>query len=70
MDIQVGFKFKLYYGENNINNRPFNEIRAIVDDLLYVIYSESNSGKSGYEIMYIDSFNFKNKDGNIIPITE
>lgn len=67
---KVGFKFQTFYGENNINNRPFNEIRAVVDDILYVVYSETKGGKSGYDIMYKDSFDWKMKDGCIIPIQE
>lgn len=34
-DIKVGTKLKIFYSEDNINNRAF-EIRAIVDDYMYV----------------------------------
>jgi hypothetical protein len=38
MEIKKGVKFKKFYNENNINNIPYCEIRAVVDNAVIVLF--------------------------------
>ena len=67
---EIGLAFELYYGEDNVNNNPFNEIRAIVDDLVLVLYSKTKGGRAGYNLMYIDAFNMRVEDENVIVLNK
>ena len=68
MKPKKGLKFKTFFNEENINNRPYNEVRAIVDDSVIVIYSETQKGKSYYQMIGIGQFEFYAKKGIYIPI--
>lgn len=66
--LNVGFQFKQWHGPGNINNKPFLEIRAIVDNDVIVLYGETIKGRPFYEMIYISQFNRYWKDGIYKPI--
>jgi len=68
MKLKIGLRFKTFFNENNINNRPFNEVRAIVDNSIIVLLSETKKGEPYYQMIDIFQFKMYVKEGVYIPL--
>lgn len=53
---EIGSKWKLFYNENNINNRECIEIRGVVDDYFIYRYTVNRDGEQyfGYEMKFLE----------------
>jgi hypothetical protein len=60
IELKIGNKFSLDFGGGNINNIPYLEIRAIVDDEVIVLLCKKNF-KVWYKVIYKEEFDFYNK---------
>ena len=56
MEIKKGVKFKQFYNENNINNIPYCEIRAVVDNAVVVLFCKK---KENHFYKMIDKTQFE-----------
>lgn len=73
MELKVGLKFKKYYGECNINNIAYCEVRGIVDDYIIVLWCKKKATKiSKKKEFYLSidklDFDFNVKEGVYLPL--
>lgn len=68
MELKVGLKFSTFFNKNNINNRPLSIVKAIVDDIMIVLYTQTRDGNWYYHLITVDQFKFYVGLGHYIPV--
>lgn len=73
MELNLGLKFKRYYGDDNINNIASCEVRGIVDDYIIVLFCKNKATKiSKKKEFYLsidkNDFYFNVRNGVYIPL--